>query len=135
MYQLTNNLTHITEGCLLGFTNKHNISSKAKKLQVLLEGIGIKQFDIISIPSEKEVVINAPQIKDNKIFVYGEEADDFRTIDYEGLTTLNISATQQLSKLIKLQQLQIDEQNKKIEALIQTVNLMKAKTQPAIAAK
>ena len=104
-------------------------------LQALLEGIGIKQFDIISIPSEKEVVINAPQIKDNKIFVYGEEADDFRTIDYEGLTTLNISATQQLSKLIKLQQLQIDEQNKKIEALIQTVNLMKAKTQPAIAAK
>jgi hypothetical protein len=32
------------------------------------------------------------------VFVYGEEVDDFRTVDYEGLTTLNISATQELAK-------------------------------------
>jgi hypothetical protein len=49
--------------------------------------------------------------------VYGEEVNDFRTVDYEGLTTLNISATQELSNLIKKQQQQIDLLMKRIEVL------------------
>ncbi|HLP20657.1 MAG TPA: tail fiber domain-containing protein, partial [Chitinophagales bacterium] len=35
-----------------------------------------------------------------KVFVYGREVIDFRTVDYEALTTLNISATQELLKMI-----------------------------------
>jgi hypothetical protein len=32
------------------------------------------------------------------VFVYGREVQDFRSVDYEALTTLNVSATQQLKK-------------------------------------
>ncbi len=36
------------------------------------------------------------------VFVYGREVSDFRTVDYEALSTLNISATQELYKEIQL---------------------------------
>jgi hypothetical protein len=36
-----------------------------------------------------------------KVFVYGREVNDFHTVDYEALSTLNISATQELLKRIE----------------------------------
>jgi len=51
------------------------------------------------------------------VFVYGEEVDNFRTVDYEGLTTLNISATQELGKLVKKQQAMIERLEKRISLL------------------
>src|SRR6185295_4688385 len=102
VYQLTNKIEKVANGFLLSFTNKHNISNKAKKLRVLLSGTEtMQEMEIISIPSDTQVIINAPGIKPDKVFVYGEEVNDFRTIDYDGLITLNISATQELSKLVK----------------------------------
>jgi hypothetical protein len=48
---------------------------------------------------------NCPSLKSgDKVFVYGQEVDDFRVVDYEGLSTLNISATQELYKLLMKQQ-------------------------------
>lgn len=44
-----------------------------------------------------------------KVFVYGKQVDDFRTVDYEALTTLNISATQELLKLMKTQDNTIEQ--------------------------
>lgn len=35
-----------------------------------------------------------------QVFVFGKEVNDFHTVDYEALTTLNISATQELMKQI-----------------------------------
>ncbi|MBL7813922.1 MAG: tail fiber domain-containing protein [Saprospiraceae bacterium] len=37
-------------------------------------------------------------IPNGNVFVYGREVDDFHTVDYESLSTLNISATQELVK-------------------------------------
>ena len=36
--------------------------------------------------------------QDGEVFVYGREVDDFRTVDYEAIAMLNVSATQQLKK-------------------------------------
>lgn len=47
---------------------------------------------------------------EGKVFVYGIQVDDFRTVDYEALTTLSVSAIQQLSK-------ENEEQNHAIIAL------------------
>jgi hypothetical protein len=80
---------------------------------------------VISIPSAKEVIINATDLKTDKLFVYGEEVDDFRTVDYEGLTTLNISATQELSRLLKKQEKINQIQSKKIAELTATIELLK----------
>ena len=47
-------------------------------------------------------------LNENQIFVYGTEVNDFHTIAKEHLFTLNISATQELYKIIKKQQNEID---------------------------
>jgi hypothetical protein len=117
VFQPSAKLTKTANGYLISFNAPHKISSEAKKLQVLIEASGMQRFDIVSIPSEKEVIIKATDLNSNKVFVYGEEVDDFRTVDYEGLTTLNISATQELTKLIKGQKLLIEQLIKRIDML------------------
>ena len=136
VYQLTNKIEKISNGYLLSFKNNHSISDTAKKLQLLLQdGKSMKQFEIVSIPSSNSVIIKATDLKADKIFVYGEEVNDFRTVDYEGLTTLNISATQELSKLVKAQQTAMEAQDKKIEMLVKEIELLKGKNLTAFQAK
>ena len=128
VYQLTNKAEKTANGYLLSFAGNHNISSTAKKLRLILsKGKGMEQFDIVGIPSDNQVLINATDLKGDKVFVYGEEVDDFRTVDYEGLTTLNISATQELSKLLKQQRIQIDAQQKQIQLLTKRLDGMDKK--------
>jgi len=51
--------------------------------------------------------------EEGKVFVYGKQVSDFHTVDYEALTTLNISATQELLKMInELQQKNTTLENK-----------------------
>jgi hypothetical protein len=50
-------------------------------------------------------------LKDSgRVFVYGREVNDFRAVDYEALSTLNISATQELVKIMARQQETIQAQ-------------------------
>ena len=121
VYQTVNKIENTSNGYLLHFNRRHNISSTAKKLRLLLsDKDGMQEFNIVTIPDDKDVIIEATDLKADKIFVYGEEVNDFRTVDYEGLTTLNISATQELSKLIAAQ-------NKKIEAMEREIKLLQSK--------
>ncbi|MEO6718800.1 MAG: tail fiber domain-containing protein [Ferruginibacter sp.] len=134
VYQVVEKIEKKENTYLLSFTGKHNISSNAKKLQVLLgEGQAMQSVEIVKINSDQEIEIKATDIKAKKIFVYGEEVDDFRTVDYEGLTTLNISATQELSKLVKMQNKKIAEMAAAIEALQRrpTTRYAVHKTKPA----
>lgn len=118
VYQLASNIEKEANGYKLHFNKNHNISNTAKKLQLLLpDKNGMQQFDIVAIPDDKDVIIDATDLKADKIFVYGEEVNDFRTVDYEGLTTLNISATQELSKQLKKQQALIVLLEKRLLAL------------------
>jgi hypothetical protein len=40
----------------------------------------------------------------SKVFVYGREVNDFRTVDYEAIAMLNVSATQELAHKVKAQE-------------------------------
>lgn len=108
VYQLTTKMEKTADGYSLNFAKKHNISTTAKKIRVILPEGGLKEMNVVSVPSETQLVVNGIDIEGDKLFVYGEEVNDFRTVDYEGLTTLNISATQELGKLIKKQQKKMD---------------------------
>jgi hypothetical protein len=102
VYQACSGAEKTAEGYVLRFNKPHQISKTAKRLQLLADdNKGMEQVSIVRIPSDNTVVVYTAEIKGQQCFVYGEEVDDFRTVDYEGLTTLNISATQELSKLVK----------------------------------
>ncbi|PZR27736.1 MAG: hypothetical protein DI535_09125 [Citrobacter freundii] len=127
VYQLTSKIEKVANGYLLSFSGNHNISKEAKKLEVIMEDNGSKkEFDIVSIPSSSQVIIGAGELKADRLFVYGEQVNDFRTVDYEGLTTLNISATQELSKQITELQKIVAMQKEQIETLLKTVITLKS---------
>lgn len=45
----------------------------------------------------------SPPLPDGKVFVYGREVSDFQTVDYDALSMLNISATQELIRKVESQ--------------------------------
>lgn len=126
VYAVPAKIEKTVNGYLLSFSDKHNLSKAAKKIQLIVDR-ETKQFDIFSIPSENQVEIKTADLKTDKVFVYGEEVDDLRTVDYEGLTTLNISATQELSKLIKKQQAIIETQQQQIDLLLKRMDAVEKK--------
>ena len=51
--------------------------------------------------------------KPSNVFVYGKQVDDFHTVDYQAISMLNVSATQQLAQ--KIEQLTIENEQLKAE--------------------
>ena len=43
-----------------------------------------------------------------KVFVYGREVKDFRSVDYEAIAMLNVSATQELARQVKAQEAELN---------------------------
>ncbi|MEP7322523.1 MAG: tail fiber domain-containing protein [Saprospiraceae bacterium] len=123
IYAIPSTVKKTSDGYLLTFKDKLNLSPSAKRIQIMNDR-ETKQVDIVSIPSDTQLVINTSDLKSDNVFVYGEEVNDFRAVDYEGLTTLNISATQELSKLIKKQQSTIDAQQHQITLLVHRLELL-----------
>jgi hypothetical protein len=58
---------------------------------------------------------------DEPVFVYGREVDDFRVVDYEAVSMLNVSATQELAKKIK----ELEKSESRIAELEETVSQVK----------
>jgi hypothetical protein len=118
VYQLTDKVTKTAGGYLLHFPRPHHLGDTARRLKAILsERSGMEAFNIVSVPSPDEVIIDAPTITTEKIFVYGEEVADFRTVDYEGLTTLNVSATQEIDKKVEGLDKKVEGLTKNIEQL------------------
>ena len=117
-YLQTDKIIKNDSGYTLHFNSAHNISKNAKVLKVYSKK-GDAKLQVLSVLSDFDVAVTAENLGGH-LFVYGEQVNDFRAVDYEGLTTLNISATQQLSKLLQQQQ-------KEIEALKDELKQLKAK--------
>jgi hypothetical protein len=70
----------------------------------------LKQGDRVKLITDKETKIHevaevesgrfrtATAPEGDKVFVYGREVKDFRTVDYDAIAMLNVSATQQIKR-------------------------------------
>lgn len=67
----------------------------------------------------------------DEVFVYGREVSDFRTVDYEAIAMLNVSATQELARQNMAQQKRIEE----LESQRASVEARLAKLEAALADK
>ncbi|MBI1288543.1 MAG: hypothetical protein GC178_13310 [Flavobacteriales bacterium] len=54
------------------------------------------------------------------VFVYGREVDDFHTVDYEAIAMLNVSATQELYRMIK----KLQDENSELRSSVNEFNAM-----------
>ncbi|MCP4089655.1 MAG: hypothetical protein GY746_07660, partial [Gammaproteobacteria bacterium] len=65
--------------------------------------------DIYEVLEVKEHGFRVALSRDtDKVFVYGREVDDFHTVDYEAISMLNVSATQEQQRIIEAQQTEIE---------------------------
>jgi hypothetical protein len=71
-----------------------------------------------------------------QVFVYGREVKDFRTVDYEALSMLNVSATQELARQLKSQQQELTRLHANLnqalaekEALLKRLSVLEAHDQ------
>jgi hypothetical protein len=101
VYCLTDSVVKIADGYRLIFLRPHQLTADAKKLRLMAKQDGsMHTYQIIAISSPNEVIIAADKPIDGNVFVYGQQVLDFRTVDYEALTTLTISATQELDRKV-----------------------------------
>jgi Myelin regulatory factor ICA domain/Chaperone of endosialidase len=116
------------------------VDATAKTLQVTMVNVhGLKVGDNVRFFLEKtqkdgivsEVTANTFVVKDwtekadDKIFVFGKEVSDFRTVDYDRIFTLNVSATQELIKrnqTLEQRVADLEKQNKSLEKNVESLD-------------
>jgi Chaperone of endosialidase len=92
----------IRDGWIMVETNL----KKGERIRIIGEGRSYEVFDVLEVKADKIRTSFKPvgKGKDGKekelkeAFVYGREVNDFRTVDYDALGMLNISATQQVKR-------------------------------------
>ena len=99
------------------FSFSTHIDSKENKYKITLENPhGLKINDkvkVITLTGEESITVSQihddfsfsvipKEIKiEDKVFIYGKEVDDFHTVDYDRVFTLNVSATQELARKVE----------------------------------
>jgi hypothetical protein len=68
--------------------------------------------EVVKVLEIKEDGIKVDSNFEGEVFVYGKEVNDYKTVDYDALSMLNISATQELYKIIKELKEEIEELKK-----------------------
>jgi Chaperone of endosialidase len=69
--------------------------------------------EILGVTGIEATGFRVNSTKVGKVFVFGRQVDDFHTVDYEALTTLNVSATQELLKKIEA----LERENKELQGV------------------
>jgi hypothetical protein len=93
------------------------------KIELVHPEKGKIQSEVIAV-SGKSFTVKDWQYPTDKIFVFGREVNDFRSVDYEALSMLGISAIQQLAKEIedlKKTNLELNKVNEKNETRFQAL--------------
>ena len=90
---------------------------------------GEEFFQVASIINEKSFTIKDWKGSQdaNELFVYGKEVDDFRTVDYDRVFTLAVSATQELARKVEI----LEKEN----ARLKTTNTQSKKSNAALKAE
>ena len=90
------------------------------KVKLVLEKTGDKEFTVTVIDA---TTFSVAEAINDKVFVYGKKVNDLLTVDYDAVSMLNVSATQELSKqieLLKAENMLLQNRLLKIEALLQS---------------
>lgn len=68
--------------------------------------------EMVTVESISEKGIQTSSSITGQVFVYGREVHDFRTVDYEAISMLNVSATQELVRQLQAAQAKIESLEK-----------------------
>jgi hypothetical protein len=92
-----------------------NILNINDKIDIIDDNGNYKQYTILSIENNSFTIDD--NIETNNVFVYGSKVNDFHTVSKDYIFTLNVCATQELHKLIKQQNLIIQDLQNRLSIL------------------
>ncbi len=71
---------------------------KGERVRVLSDGKTNEVYEVLEVKPDGFRISFQPTDEDKEVFVYGREVKDFRTVDYDAIAMLNVSASQQIKK-------------------------------------
>jgi hypothetical protein len=87
----------------------------------ILNAANEAQFPLVQSIDEKSFTVALTNLSNGQdVFVYGHEVKDFCTVDYEAISMLNVSATQELAKkvtVLEADNLELKAQNAELKKL------------------
>ena len=108
-----------------GFIALENNLKAGEKVKIITQ----KGEEIVTVLEANSKGFKISTTTNGLVFVYGRQVSDFRSVDYEALSTLNISATQELLKQIEELNARLnttENENAKLKAEVQTLNDVKS---------
>ena len=87
----------------MGRVTVPNTLKAGEKVKLILED----RTELAEVLSADAAGFNVNLSDEGRVFVFGREVNDFRTVDYEAISMLNVSATQELAKIIEQQKAEI----------------------------
>ena len=102
-----------------GYIKLETDLKKGDKVKLIFEKDEQTSDELVEVLSTDKNGFSVNNKNEGKVFVFGKQVDDFHVVDYDAVSMLNVSATQELYKLILKQQKTIDTQKKQISAQIE----------------
>lgn len=112
IYQRTQTFKKQTNLLTVSLENDHKLVA-GDQVKIILPNDAQQVFEVKSTPSVRSFTIEWNQEVPETIFVFGKKVNDFHTVDYNRIFTLNVSATQELAR--KVEQLEKENQALKLE--------------------
>jgi hypothetical protein len=111
-----------------GWTELATDLKKGERVRLISDGTeGVYEV----LEATKDKFLTDFTTEKDKVFVFGREVDDFRTLDYDAIAMLNVSATQQLKKEkdeeIKSLRSEMAKMKAANDALIERLQLMESR--------
>jgi hypothetical protein len=104
--------------CNSGTIQIKNDLSPGERIRLIFES----KEEIATVISASPNDIKTDLSLSGNVFVYGREVDDFRTVDYQAVSMLNVSATQALLKRIEA----LERENETLKRVDNNMHALKA---------
>jgi hypothetical protein len=98
-------------GMLTITTNRAHNFTAGDEIDLITSEERLPRIRVISVEDAHTFTVAAEKAPEN-VFVYGKYVDDFKSVDYEALSMLNISATQEMYRQIQ----QLQQENEALRA-------------------
>lgn len=100
VYQRTQAISQQAGLLTISLEKEHGLVA-GDEVKIMLSDDSQKVLTVKSTPSSRSLVVEWAQEMPETVFVYGKKVNDFHTVDYDRIFTLNVSATQELARRVE----------------------------------
>ncbi|MEI6410595.1 MAG: tail fiber domain-containing protein [Bacteroidota bacterium] len=104
--------TKLSAGQMTISLNKSHGFTVGDEVKLMMPDNSERKLTVKSVPSETTFSVIWEEAAPAEVFVYGKKVDDFHTVDYDRIFTLNVSATQELARRVE----QLEAENAQLRA-------------------